>query len=84
MFNTDTGIESIDTETITMYKKVRCDRHRYIFYGIFKLEVAFNIISILLLYMDAYVYTSSLISKKCCFLINIISLICAKKGHPYN
>ena len=45
-------IESIDTETITMYKKLRCERHRYIFYDIFKLEVTFNIISILLLYMD--------------------------------
>ena len=60
-------IEFIDTETITMYKKLRCERHRYIFYGILKLEVTFNIISILLLYMDEYVYISSLISKKCCF-----------------
>ena len=24
--------EFIDTETITMYKKLRCERHRYIFY----------------------------------------------------
>ena len=24
----------IDTETITMYKKLRCERHIYIFYGI--------------------------------------------------
>ena len=45
-------IEFIDTETITMYKKLRCERHRYIFYGILKLEVTFNIISIL--YMDEY------------------------------
>ena len=37
------------------------------FYGILKLEVTYNIISILLLYMDEIVYTSSLISKKCCF-----------------
>ena len=44
-------IEFIDTETITMYKKLRSERHRYIFYGILKLEVTFNIISILLLYM---------------------------------
>ena len=43
-------IELMDTETITMYKKLRCERHRYIFYGILKLEVTFNIISILLLY----------------------------------
>ena len=57
-------IDFIDTETITMYKKLRCERHRYIFNGILKLEVTFNIISILLLYMDEYVYTSSLISKK--------------------
>ena len=49
------------------YKKLHCERHRYIFNGILKLEVAFNIISILLLYMQEYVYTSSLISKKCCF-----------------
>ena len=60
-------IEFIDTETITMFKKLHCGRHRYIFYGILKLEVTFNIISILLLDMDEYVYTSSLISKKCCF-----------------
>ena len=53
--------EFIDTETMTMYKKLRCERHRYIFHGILKLEVTFNIISILLLYMDGYVYTSSLI-----------------------
>ena len=31
-------IEIIDTETITMYKKLRCERHRYIFYGIFKMR----------------------------------------------
>ena len=55
-------VEFIDTKTITMYKQLHCERHRYIFYGIFKLEVTFNIISILLLYMDEYVYTSSLIS----------------------
>ena len=60
-------IEFIDTETITMYKKLRCERHIYIFYGILKSEVTFNIISILLIYMDDYVYTSILISKKCCF-----------------
>ena len=47
-------IEFINTETITMYKKLRCERHRYIVYGILKLEVTFNIISILLLYMDEY------------------------------
>ena len=34
-------IEFIDTVTITMYKKLRCERHRYIFYGILKLEVTF-------------------------------------------
>ena len=60
-------IEFIDTETITMYEKLRCERHRYIFYGILILEVTVNIISILLLHLDEYVYTSSLISKKCCF-----------------
>ena len=60
-------IEFIDTETITMYKKLRCERHRYIFYGILKLEVTFNIKSILLLYIDEYILTSGLISKKCCF-----------------
>ena len=61
-------IDFIDTETITMYKKLRCEKHRYyIFYGILKLEVAFNIISILFLYMDEYVHIRSLISKKCCF-----------------
>ena len=75
-------IEFIDTETITMYKKLRCERHRYIFYGILKLEVTFNIISILLLYMHEYVYTSSLISKKCCFQINIISLLWANERTP--
>ena len=47
-------IEFINTETITMYKKLRCERHRYIFYGILKLEVTFNSISILLLYMDEH------------------------------
>ena len=41
-----------------MYKKLRCERHRCIFYGILKLEVTFNIISLLLLYMDEYVNTS--------------------------
>ena len=64
MFNNDTyNIEFIDTETITMYKKLHCERHRYTFYSpcILKLEVTINIISILLLYMDEYVYTSSLI-----------------------
>ena len=60
-------IEFIDTETITMYKKLRCERHRYISYGILKLEVTFDIISILLLYMDEYVYVSSLISKNAAF-----------------
>ena len=48
-------IEFIDIETIAMYKKLRCERHSYIFYGILKLDVTFNIISILLLYMDGYV-----------------------------
>ena len=67
MFNNELRIESIDTETITMSKKLRCERHRYIFYGILKLEVTFNIISLLILYMDEYVYTSILILKKCCF-----------------
>ena len=43
-------IEFIDTETITMYKKLRCERHGYIFHGILKLEVTFNIISMLLIY----------------------------------
>ena len=60
-------IKLINTESITMYKKLRCERHRYIFNGILQLEVIFNIISILLLYMDEYVYTNSPISKKCCF-----------------
>ena len=60
-------IEFIDTEAITMYKKLHRERHRYTFYGILKLEVTSNIIFILLLYMDEYVYTSSLISKICCF-----------------
>ena len=32
-------IEFIDTEANKMYKKVRCERYRYIFYGILKLEV---------------------------------------------
>ena len=75
-------IEIIDTETITMYKKLRCERHTYIFYGILKLEVTFNTISIQLLYMDEYVCTSSLILKKCCFWIHIISLICANERTP--
>ena len=67
MFNVILRIEFIDTETTTMDKKLRCERHSYIFHGILKLEVTFNIISILLLYTQEYVYTSSLISKKCCF-----------------
>ena len=45
-------IEFIDTETITLYKKLRCERLAYICYGILKLEVTFNIISIVILYMD--------------------------------
>ena len=61
MFKMILRIEFIDTEKITMYKKLRCERHRYIFYGILKLEVTFNNISILLLYMQEYDYTSSLI-----------------------
>ena len=60
-------IEFIDTETIKRYKKLRCERYIYIFYGILKLEVTFNTIYILLLCMDEYVRTSSLILKKCCF-----------------
>ena len=52
-------IEFIDTETITMYKKLRCERHRYIFYGILKLEVTFHSISILLLYMDEHLNKQS-------------------------
>ena len=60
-------IEFIDTERITMYKKLRCERHGYIFYGILNLEVTFNIISLLLLYMDEYVYTSSMLSKNDAF-----------------
>ena len=67
MFKMILRIEFIDTEITTMYKKLRCERRRYIFNGILKLEVTFNIISILLLYMQEYVYTSSPISKKCCF-----------------
>ena len=59
-------IEIIDTETITMYKKLAV-KDIDIFYGILKLEVTFNIISLLFLYMDEYVYTSILIFKKCCF-----------------
>ena len=43
-------IEFIDIETITMYKKLRCERHGYIFYGILKLEVTFNIMYMLLIY----------------------------------
>ena len=62
-----------------MYKKLRCERDRYIFYGILKLEVTVIIISILLLYMDEYVYTSSLILRKCCSWINIILFICANE-----
>ena len=31
-------IEFIDTETITMYKKLRCERHIYIFYGILNMD----------------------------------------------
>ena len=42
-------IEFIDTETIIVYKKLSCEKHRYIFYGILKLEVTLNIISKLLL-----------------------------------
>ena len=63
MFKMILRIEFIDTETITMYKKLRCEIHRYmyIFYGILKLEVTFNIISTLLLYMQEYDYTRSLI-----------------------
>ena len=51
--------EFIDTETITMYKKLRCERLGYIFYGtcILRVEITLNIISILLLYMDEYIYT---------------------------
>ena len=45
-------IEFIDTETIKTYTKLRCERYIYIFYGILKLEVTFNTISKLLLYMD--------------------------------
>ena len=82
MFKMILRIEFIDTEIITMYKKLHCERHRYIFYGISKLEVTFNIISILLLYMQECVYTSSLILKKCCFCIHIISLICANERTP--
>ena len=44
MFKMILRIEFIDTETTTMYKKLRCERHRYIFNGILKLEVTFNII----------------------------------------
>ena len=42
MFKMILRIEFIDTETTTMYKKLRCERHRYIFNGILKLEVTFN------------------------------------------
>ena len=41
MFNDDTRIEFIDNETII--KKLCCERHRLIFYGILKLEDTFNI-----------------------------------------
>ena len=43
-------IEFIDIETITMYKKLCCEKHRYIFHGILKLDVTFYIISILRIY----------------------------------
>ena len=46
MFKMILRIEFIDTDTTTMYKKLRCERHRYIFNGILKLEVTFNIISL--------------------------------------
>ena len=53
MFNDDTGIEFIDAETII---KMSCDRHRVISYGILELDDTFNIISILHLYFDQYIY----------------------------
>ena len=34
-------IEFIDTEKITINKNLRCERRRYIFYGILKLEESF-------------------------------------------
>ena len=61
-----------------MYKKLRCERHRYIFYGILKLEVTFNIISIMLLCMREYKQPDF----KEMLLLNqhhFISLICANE-----
>ena len=75
-------IEFIDTETITMYKNLRCERHIYIFYDILKLEVTFTIISILLLYMREYVCTSSLIQKMLLLNSHYFINMCQGKDTP--
>ena len=60
----------MNLSTLKQLKRIKScavkDIYIYI-HGILKLEVTFNTISILLLYMNEYVCTSSLISKECCF-----------------
>ena len=52
-------IEFIDIETITMYQKLGCERQRYIFYGILKLEVTFNIIYLYCFYIWINTFTQA-------------------------
>ena len=73
-------IEFIDTETITIYKKLRCERHRYIFYGILKLEVNFKSISILLLYMDEHLNKQPGFKEK--LLLSHFINMCKLKDNP--
>ena len=66
MLNHDTGIEFIDTETI---KKIHCDRHRYIFYAILRLEDTFYIIYMYILHpnMDQNIHNKKPDFKEKCF-----------------
>ena len=73
-----------DTETITMYKKLRCERHRYIFYGILKLEVTFYIISILLIYGLIRLHKQPDFKEMLLLNPHRLILYVQMKGHPYN
>ena len=47
-------IEFIDTETITMYKKLGCERHRYIFDGTLKLDILISYLYCFYIWMNTF------------------------------
>ena len=77
-------MELIDSETITMYKKLRCERHRYIFYGILKLEVTLvSYLYCFYIWMNTFTQ-AALFQRNAAFESTLFHLYVQMKGHPYN